>query len=121
MVLDAAAGIGCPVIASVAGCDYAILVTEPTPSGFADLGRALEIINHFKIPYKIILNKWDINPDMSRKIEEWSGERFLGKISYDRKVVDSIVNLRPVITSDSKATKEIKEIFEKLQYLVASQ
>ena len=117
MILDAAAGIGCPVIASVTGCDYAVLVTEPTPSGFADLGRILEIVNHFGIPYGIVLNKWDINPDMSQKIEEWSREQFLGKISYDRIVIDSIVNLRPVVTSNSNVTKEIKELFKKLQHL----
>jgi len=40
MILDAAAGTGCPVIASLRGCDYAVLVTEPTPSGFSDLKRA---------------------------------------------------------------------------------
>ena len=117
MILDAAAGIGCPVIASVTGCDYAVLVTEPTPSGFADLGRILEIVNHFGIPYGIVLNKWDINPDMSQKIEEWSRERFLGKISYDRTVIDSIVNLRPVVTSNNNVAKETKELFNKLQHL----
>ena len=120
MVLDAAAGIGCPVIASVTGCDYAVLVTEPTPSGFSDLGRVLEIVNHFGIPYGIVLNKWDINPDISEKIEKWTGERLLGKITYDRAVVDSIVNLRPVISSDNKVTKEIKELFEKLQTATAT-
>jgi len=115
MILDSAAGIGCPVIASITGCDYAVLVTEPTPSGLSDLERVLEIVNHFKTPYGIILNKWDINPEMSNKIEEWGGERFLGKISYDREVVNSIVNLKPVIISKSKVKDEIKEIFGKIQ------
>jgi len=114
MILDAAAGIGCPVIASITGCDYAVLITEPTPSGLSDLRRVLEIVNHFKVPYGIILNKWDINPEVSRKIEEWSGEQFLGKISYDREVVNSIVNLRPVMISKSKVKNEIREIFEKI-------
>ena len=117
MVLDAAAGIGCPVIASITGCDYAVLVTEPTPSGFSDLMRVLEIVNHFKVPYGIVLNKWDINPEVSRKIEEWSGEQFLGKISYDREVVNSIVNLRPIIVSKSKVKNEIREVFEKIRML----
>ena len=115
MILDAAAGIGCPVIASVRGCDYSILVTEPTPSGFSDLERILEVVNHFNIPYGIVINKWDINPKLSEEIEEWSGDRFLGKISYDRKVIDSIVNLKPVIFSDSKVVSEIKEIYEELK------
>ncbi len=117
MILDAAAGIGCPVIASITGCDYAVLVTEPTPSGFSDLGRVLEIVNHFKVPYGIILNKWDINPEVSRRIEEWSGEQFLGRVSYDREVVNSIVHLRPVMVSKSKVKSEIREIFEKIRAL----
>ncbi len=115
MVLDSAAGIGCPVIASVTGCNFAVLVTEPTPSGFSDLKRILSIVNHFNIPHGIIINKWDINPNLSKKIENWSGEHLLGKISYDRKVVDSIVALKPIIFSDSKVVSEIKDIFDRLQ------
>ena len=118
MVLDAAAGIGCPVIASVTGCDYAVLVTEPTPSGFSDLGRILEIVNHFEIPYGVVLNKWDINIGMSQKVEEWSGDRFLGKLSYDREVVNSIVNLKPVIVSNSKVKNEIRDIFKKMRQIL---
>lgn len=112
MILDSAAGIGCPVISSIAGCDYAILVTEPTPSGFSDLLRVLEIVNHFRLPYGIVINKWDINPEISRKIADWSGDRLLGKISYDKSVVESIVNLKPVILSESKVKNQIKSIFK---------
>jgi len=113
MILDSAAGIGCPVIASIRECDYAVLITEPTPSGFSDLKRILEVVNHFKINYGIVINKWDINSKLSEKIEKWSGKKFLGKISYDKKVIDSIVDLKPVIFSDSKVVEEIKEIFRK--------
>jgi len=113
-IFDSPAGIGCPVIASVRGTDYAILVTEPTPSGFSDLKRILEIVNHFQIPYGIIINKWDINSKLSRKIEKWAKEKFLGKISYDKKVIDCIVNLKPITKSDSKVTSEINKIFDKL-------
>ena len=115
MILDSAAGIGCPVIASVRGCDYAVLMTEPTPSGFSDLKRIIEVVNHFKIPYGIVINKWNINPSLSEKIEKWSEKKFLGKISYDKKVIDSIVNLKPVIFYDYKVVKDIKDIFNQLE------
>jgi len=115
MILDAAAGIGCPVIASITGCDFALLVTEPTPTGFTDLGRVLEIVNHFQIPYGVVVNKWDINPRVSERIERWCGERFLGRIPYDRRVIDSIVNLNPVIHTNSKAVPHILKVFENLQ------
>ena len=117
MIIDSAAGIGCPVIASIRGCDYVVLVTEPTPSGFSDIKRILGIVNQFNIPYGIVVNKWDINPKLSEEIQKWSGKNFLGKISYDKKVIDSIVNLKPVLFSDSKVADEIKVIFEKLNDL----
>jgi len=114
-IFDSAAGIGCPVIASVRGSDFAVLVTEPTPSAFFDLKRILEVVNYFKIPYGIVINKFDINQRISKKIERFAGEKLLGKISYDKKVVDCIVNLKPVITSDSKVVNEIVEIFERMK------
>jgi len=114
MILDSAAGIGCPVIASIRNCNYAVLVTEPTPSGFSDLKRIMEIINYFNIPYGIVINKWDIYPKISKKIEKWSKNKFLGKISYDKKIIDCIVNLKPVVFSDSKTIEEIEKIYEKI-------
>ena len=119
MIIDSAAGIGCPVIASITGCNFAILVTEPTPSGISDLKRILKIVNHFKIPYGIVINKYDINKEFSKIIEKMSGKHFLGKISYDEKVVYSIVNLKPVLYSDSKIVKEIKEVFKKLNTIIS--
>ncbi len=100
MLVDAAAGIGCPVIASVAGSDYVIGVCEPTPSGFSDLKRALSVVNHFKIPYGIVINKFDLNPEYTRKIEEFAkkkGIRILSKLGYDKCFMDALVNLVPVI------------------------
>jgi len=121
MILDAAAGIGCPVIASVTNCDYAVLVTEPTPSAFSDLERILEIVDHFKVPYGVVVNKWDVNPPVSEKIISWSGDRFLGRISYDREVVNSIVALRPVLASESKVKSEIISVYEKIRNLLHKQ
>jgi len=119
-ILDSAAGIGCPVIASIRGSDFAVLITEPTPSGFSDLKRILEVVDHFKIPYGIVINKWNINKKLSKKMKDWAGEKFLGKISYDRKVIDCIVNLKPVIESESVVKNEIEKIFQKIEELIFS-
>ena len=115
MVLDSAAGIACPVIASIRGCNFAVLITEPSHASFADLKRVLEVVKHFKIDYGIVINQWDLNPELSDSISKWAGEKLLGKISYDKKVVDSIVKLKPVLESDSKVVSELKLIFENLK------
>lgn len=76
------------------------------------------IVNHFKIPYGVVINRWDINSKASKEIQEWSRNEFLGKISYDKKVINSIVNLEPVVLSDSKVVGEIKGIHKELNELM---
>ncbi|MBN2518619.1 MAG: ATP-binding protein [Candidatus Altiarchaeota archaeon] len=114
-VLDSAAGIGCPVIASLTGVDYAVLVTEPTPSGFSDLKRVLEVVRHFRTPYGLIINKWDMNRRLSGDIEKWAGEALLGKLSFDRGVFLALSNLVPILESGSVVASEIRDVFERMR------
>lgn len=117
MLIDSAPGTGCPVIASLQGASFAILITEPTPSGFSDLKRVLEVVNHFKIPYGIVVNKWDINFQLSNKIKNFAKKKFLGRISYDKKIFKAIANLTPILETNLKAKKEINNIFKKVNKL----
>ena len=117
MIVDSAAGIGCPVIASVTGSDYVIAVTEPTPSGFSDLKRALEVVNHFKIPYGIIINKHDLNPDYTQHIEDFAKQEnitVLSKIPYDKKFTNALVDLKPIIVSYPEFENLFKDISLKI-------
>ncbi|MCK4327064.1 MAG: ATP-binding protein [Candidatus Diapherotrites archaeon] len=100
MVIDSAAGIGCPVIASVVGSDYVIAVTEPTPSALSDLKRALQVVRHFGIPCGLVINRADLNPGFTEKIKKWSSKnslRVLAEIPYDRAFVEAIVQLTPPV------------------------
>jgi len=115
MIIDSAPGTGCPVIASLRGADFVILVTEPTPSGFSDLKRVLEVVNHFDIPWNLVINKWDINSQLSNKMEKWTKNNFLGKISYDKEIFKTVSNLNPIIETNLKAKGEIEKIFKKLK------
>jgi len=86
ILVDGPPGTGCPVISSLTGADYAVIVTEPTLSGFEDLQRVAAVADHFRIPTGIIVNKADINPDVARLIEEYaaaSRRDLLGRIQYD--------------------------------------
>ena len=116
MIIDSAAGIGCPVIASVTGSDYVVAVTEPTPAAFSDLKRVLEVVEHFNIPYGIIINTWNTNPAFTEKIEKFASENeitLLGKIPYDKAFIDALVQLMPVVAYDKRFKKLFKSILEK--------
>jgi MinD superfamily P-loop ATPase len=122
MILDAPAGTGCPVIAALNGVDFAVLVTEPTPSGFSDLKRVLTVVDHFKIPFGVVINKWDINLAESAKIEKWALRQaqgqLIGKISYDKRIFQAIAKLRPIMKTNLKAKKEIKEVYANLKEIL---
>lgn len=111
MLIDSAPGTGCPVIASLQDADSVLLVTEPTPSSFSDLKRVLKVVDHFDIPWHGVINKWDINRELSEEIEKWLGKRLLGKISYDKEIFKSVSQLTPIVKTNLKAKKEIEQIF----------
>ena len=57
VIIDVPPGTSCPVIESIGGSDYCILVTEPTPFGLHDLKLAVEVVGHLNIPFGVIINR----------------------------------------------------------------
>jgi MinD superfamily P-loop ATPase len=119
MIVDSAAGIGCQVIASLGGADVAILIAEPTPASLSDVQRAYKVVQHFREPAYLIINKADINPGFTA-LREWAeseGIPILGEVPYDRAIPESMVMLKPVVEAfpESKAAKALVEIAEKIK------
>lgn len=119
IISDGSPGIGCSVISSITGSDAVLVVTEPTKSGLEDLMRVVALCEHFGVFTMVCINKFDINEDMSNKIEEFikkSGLVLVGKIPYDDTVMKSINELKPIIYyEDSKAASAIKEMWENIK------
>ena len=65
-ILDAPPGIACPMLETVRGCDYLLLVTEPTPFGLHDLRLAVEAAKALKLPCGAILNRVQQGADATR-------------------------------------------------------
>ncbi len=114
IIVDCAPGIGCPVVSSLSGADYLLLVVEPTPQSLQGAKRILEIAKAFKIKSYCILNKYDLNEEFSRKIPEELGLEAIGKIPYDEKVVESYTMMKPIMLSeaDGKIKQALDELFE---------
>ncbi len=119
VIIDGPPGIGCPVIASLSGVDCALIVTEPTLSGLHDAGRAMEVARHFNIPVKLVVNKYDLNPVMTEKIETFFRDRDVpvaGKIAFDKTVVEALVKGKTIVENASASvSEEVKNIWEGLR------
>jgi MinD superfamily P-loop ATPase len=57
IILDAPPGTSCPVVATIRGADYLVLVTEPTPFGLHDLRLAAQVAGELGIPAGVIINR----------------------------------------------------------------
>ncbi|MCD6495887.1 MAG: ATP-binding protein [Candidatus Aenigmarchaeota archaeon] len=121
VLTDSAAGIGCPVIASINGSDFVVAVTEPTPSALHDLKRVLHITDQFTIPKAIVINKSDLNDRFRKKIKAFARERkipVIGEIPYRKSAVERNVNMMPVNAEEGEMAESISLITEKLTGLL---
>jgi MinD superfamily P-loop ATPase len=93
ILVDASPGMGCPVNASLTGCDLAIAVTEPSRSALHDLERVLDLAQWFRVPACVVINKADVCPAMAEEIRSACGARgveVLGEVPFDRRVPEQL-------------------------------
>jgi len=119
IIIDGPPGIGCPVISSITGANNVVIITEPTISGLHDLMRTIEITSMFNLKTWVIINKYDLNPELSNDIEKYCSDRdlnFAGKLSFDPKVVEAMVKCKSIVEYDpaSEICIQILNIWKKI-------
>ncbi len=121
ILIDGSPGIGCPVIASITGAALVLIVTEPTPSGLHDLTRVGDLTGHFDIPTLVCINKWDINPDVSRAIETHAaaaGMRVVGRVRYDPAVTQAQIQGKAVVEhATTGCVEDMRALWAEIQPL----
>lgn len=121
--VDGPPGIGCPVISSITNVDYTIAVTEPTESAIHDFERLLELSRHFSVKLFVVVNKYDINEENTKRIERYckvNNIPVLGKVPFDPVVTEAMIQGLPIVeySPQSLVSREIKGIWENLQKLI---
>jgi len=119
ILTDGPPGIGCPVIASIGGASALLIVTEPTVSGKHDMERVSQLAAHFKVPAMVCVNKFDLNPDQTQAIEDFSNEkgmRVVGRIPFDPVFTKSMVQAKTVFEYDenSEAAHSVKKLWQEV-------
>lgn len=88
VIIDAPPGTSCPVVATVYGSDFCLLVTEPTPFGFHDLEIMVEVVRKIGIPLGVVVNFQGIG---DRKVYDYCEREnipVLLEIPYNRKIAE---------------------------------
>jgi MinD superfamily P-loop ATPase len=119
VIVDGPPGIGCPVISAASGADLALIVTEPSAAGIHDMERVLEMTRHFRLPAIICINKADIYPEGTVKIQNFCHQNhieMLGCIPFDGTITRAMVNGEPVTAyqPDSPASQALLKLWEQV-------
>lgn len=120
IINDGPPGIGCAAIASLTGTDRALIVIEPSKSSLHDADRLIKLIESFNIQAFALINKYDLNPKLSQKIENYLRTRnipLLAKLPFDKAMVQAMINEQTIIEHqpESELSKEIKRLWYRIQ------
>jgi MinD superfamily P-loop ATPase len=110
VILDSPPGTSCPVIQTIKGSDFCVLVTEPTPFGLHDLKIIVQVLESMKIPFGVVVNRAGVG---DKKVYEFCGEKnipVLLEIPYDKRIAELYSQGIPF----SKEMPEWKEKFQTL-------
>ncbi len=116
-IIDGSPGIGCPVIASVTGVDFVLLVAEPSCSGRNDLERLIKTASILHADLAVCVNKYDIAPEETNAIEAFCKENeipFVGKIPYDKNAGRAINEGKSLAEIECPAQEALYGIYQRV-------
>ena len=117
VIVDGPPGIACPAIAAVTGAARVLAVTEPSVSGEHDLERLLALAGHFALPVSVCVNRWDVSPAMTERIERRAlrrGAHLAGRVRHDPAVSRAQIAGRAVVEIPSAAADDVRAVWEGL-------
>jgi MinD superfamily P-loop ATPase len=113
-IIDAPPGTSCPVVSAVGGCNYCLLVTEPTPFGLNDLDLAYQMVTRLGIPSGVLINRSDLGDDGVEKYCREKGLAILQRIPWDRELASLYARGEPVVKHLDKWRVRFRELFDKI-------
>jgi len=106
-IIDAPPGTSCPVIASIQGSDYCILVTEPTPFGLNDFVISVEVLKTLGISFGAVINRCDIGNDETARYCAKEDISVLMEIPFNHQIARAYSRGIPIV----EAVPEYRERF----------
>lgn len=117
LIVDSPPGTACSTVAAVEDCDYALIVTEPTPFGVSDMKMVVEMLRTMDIPFSVIINKaWLGNRDVyvyCRKEEI----KIMGEIAFDRDIAEAYSTGRLAVEVNPDYKDLFQTLWSKINYI----
>jgi MinD superfamily P-loop ATPase len=118
VIIDAPPGTSCPVIESVKGSNFCVLVTEPTPFGLNDLILAVEVLRKMKIPFGVVINRCDLG---NKNTEDYCAKEnipILMSIPFKREIATAYSKGIPLVEVSPKYKEQFCDLLTKIQAIL---
>ncbi|MFC1698744.1 ATP-binding protein [Candidatus Omnitrophota bacterium] len=120
VIVDAPPGTSCPVIETVKGSDFCMLVTEPTPFGLNDLILAVEVLRKLNISFGVIVNRSGIGDNSLGHYCKKENIPVLMRIPFRKEIAFAYSKGIPIVSEFPKYKQEFvklyKEITERIRW-----
>ncbi len=118
-ILDAPPGTACPVVETLRGADFALMVTEPTPFGLHDLRLAVQVArDELGIPVGVVVNREGVGDDRVDRYCQEEGIPILMRIPLDRRVAEAYSEGRPLLEALPAYKEPFLQLYEQMVRLV---
>ncbi|MFA4991042.1 MAG: ATP-binding protein [Candidatus Omnitrophota bacterium] len=114
VIIDAPPGTSCPVVASVKGSDFCVLVTEPTPFGLNDLILAVEVLRKLKIPFGVVINRSDLGNNKTEEYCEREDIPVLMRIPFKKEIAMAYSKGEPMVQAFPEYKKDFTRLYKQV-------
>jgi len=111
VIIDVPPGTSCPVVTSIKGSDFCVLVTEPTPFGLNDLILAVEVLRKLKIPFGVVINRADLGNNKTEEYCQNENIPILMRIPFKKEIAMAYSKGEPMVKVFPEYKKDFRELF----------
>ena len=112
VIIDAPPGTTCPTVTSIQNSDYCILVTEPTPFGLNDLMLAVDVLKEIKIPFGVVVNRFDLGDKKTDEYCQKEGIEVLFRIPFSREIAECYSKGIPLVDCKEEYRIYFRDLIE---------
>lgn len=117
-IIDAPPGTSCPVITSMTGADFVLLVTEPTPFGLHDLKLAVGAVKILGIPCGLVINRSDIGNDQVKVYAAQEDIPVLMEIPFDRRIAEAYSKGKMIVDVIPEWEEKFVKLYHQIKEIV---
>ncbi len=115
VILDCSPGASCTVVESIEGCDYCVLVTEPTPFGLHDLKIAVQLVKNMGLPFGVVLNKASDSSRLIHKFCDSEGIELLMEIPFSQDIAQNYSRGILPVRNNNKWKDKFEKLYGKIE------